>query len=246
MNRYTKLSLLLIVVAAIVFYLVSFRLENVEFRNDSIYSDEEMKEKLFTGNKLDKYTYFFAWRINRSSKSSIPFVEKTDVEVIDKNSVIIYVYGKSVLGCVEHMGKYMHFDREGMVVESADAPLEGIPVVEGLEFDRVIQGEKLQMGNSTLYENLMIILKSLEKNSLSADRIVYGIRNDITLYLGGDEVLLGFEGNNDLRINNLKNILEALKKEYNGGSFRVDLRKYSEENTEVTARLIGTDENVQE
>lgn len=246
MNRYTKLSLLLIVVAAIVFYLVSFRLENVEFRNDSIYSDEEMKEKLFTGNKLDKYTYFFAWRINRSSKSSIPFVEKTDVEVIDKNSVIIYVYGKSVLGCVEHMGKYMHFDREGMVVESADAPLAGIPVVEGLEFDKVIQGEKLQMGNSTLYENLMIILKSLEKNSLSADRIVYGIRNDITLYLGGDEVLLGFEGNNDLRINNLKNILEALKKEYNGGSFRVDLRKYSGENTEVTARLIGTDENVQE
>ncbi len=246
MNRFTKLSLLLIAVGAIVYFLVCFRLENIEFRNDSIYSDEEMKEKLFTGNRLDNYTYFFSWRINRNSKSSIPFVEKTDVEVIDKNSVIIYVYGKSVLGCIEHMGKYMHFDREGTVVESTDAPLDGIPVTEGLEFDRIIQGEKLQMGDSDLYENLMIILKSLEKNSLKADRIVYGVRNDITVYLGGDEVLLGFEGNNDFRINNLKNILETLKKEYNGGSFRVDMRKYSEENTEVTARLVKENEDPEE
>ncbi|MCR5324672.1 MAG: hypothetical protein K6E85_15555 [Lachnospiraceae bacterium] len=246
MNRYTKLSILLIAVAGIVYFLVSFRLENVEIRNDSIYSDDEIRSKLFTGNKLDNYTYFFSWRINRSSKSNIPFVEKTDVEVVDKNSVIIYVYGKSVLGCVEHMGKYMHFDREGMVVESADRPLEGIPVIEGLEFDKVIQGEKLQMGDSDLYENLMSILKLLEKNSLKADRIVYGIRNDITLYLGADEVLLGFEGNFDLKINNLKNVLESLKKEYNGGAFRVDMRKYSEEDTEVTARLIEENEKTEE
>ncbi|MBO4415035.1 MAG: hypothetical protein J5824_03515 [Lachnospiraceae bacterium] len=246
MNRFTKFSLLLIAVAAIVYFLVSFRLENVEIRNDSIYSDEEMKEKLFTGNRLDNYTYFFSWRINRSSKSSIPFVEKTDVEIIDKNSVIIYVYGKTVSGCIEHMGKYMHFDREGMVVESTDSPLDGIPVIEGLEFDRVVQGEKLQMGDSGLYENLMIILKSLEKNSLKADKIVYGVRNDITMYLGGDEVLLGFEGNNDFRINNLKNVLETLRKEYNGGTFRVDMRKYSEDNTEVTARLVNETEDSQE
>ena len=175
MKRYTKLSLILIAVAAVVFYLVSFRLENVEIRNDSVYSDEEIRSMIFKGSRLDKYTHFFALRVNRNTKSRIPFVEKIDVEIVDKNSVIIYVYGKSVAGCVEHMGKYIHFDREGIVVESADSPLEGIPVIKGLKFEDVTMGEKLKMGNSDLFDTLMGILKSLEKNSLSASEIVFGL-----------------------------------------------------------------------
>ena len=238
MNRYTKLSIIFIVAVAIVFYLVSFRLENVEIHNDSIYSDEEIKEKLFTGSKLDDYTHFFAWRINRNSKKHIPFIEKADVEIIDKNSVIIYVYGKSVAGCIEHMGKYMHFDREGIVVESADEPLSGIPMVEGFGFDSVIQGEKLEMGNSDLFETLMTILKSLEKNELYAERVVFGLRNDITLVMGGDEILLGIEGDNDLRIRNIRAVLQSLREEYQGGNFRIDMRNYSENDMEVTARQI--------
>ncbi len=238
MNRYTKLSLLFIVVAAIVFYLVSFRLENIEFRNDSIYTDEEIRSRLFTGGRLDDYTQFFAWRINRSSKKHIPFIEKTDVEIVDRNSVIIYVYGKSVAGCVEHMGKYMHFDREGIVVESTDTPLDSIAMVEGFDFEKVVQGEKLEMGNTDLFETLMTILKALEKNGLSAERVVFGLRNDITLYMGGDRILLGIDGDNDLRIRNIRAVLQTLREDHQGGNFRVDMRNYSENNMEVTAKLI--------
>ena len=246
MNKYTKISLLFIIIAAIAFFLISFRLENVEIRNDSIYSDDEIREKLFTGSRLDNYTYFFAWRINNNTKSKIPFVEKTDVEIVDKNSVIIYVYGKSVSGCVEHMGKYIHFDREGVVVESADTPLEGIPIVEGLDFADVTQGEKLKMGNSDLFDTLMTILKALEKNGLKAERLVFGLRNDITLYIGENVILLGISGDNDFRINNIAPVLKSLTDEYGQNGFRVDMRGYSPENTEITARIIDKNENPQE
>ena len=246
MKRYTKLSLLLIAVAAVVFYLVSFRLENVEIRNDSIYSDEEIRNMIFNGSRLDKYTHFFAWRVNKNTKSKIPFVEKTDVEIVDKNSVIIYVYGKSVAGCVSHMGKYIHFDREGVVVESADTPLNGIPVVEGLEFLDVTMGEKLKMGNSDLFTTLMTILKSLEKNSLAAKRIVFGIRNDITLYIGENIILLGIDGDNDYRINNISPVFASLREEYGDKAFRVDMRNYSPKNTQITARLIDENEDFEE
>ena len=228
--------------AGIAYYLVSFRLQNVEIHNNSIYTDDEIRARLFTGSRIDGYTHLFAWKINHSS-NEIPFVEKTDVEITDKNSVIIYVYGKIVTGCVEHMGKYVHFDREGTVVETAAEPLEGIPVIEGLKFDDVIMGKKLEMGDSKLFDKLLLLLKLLEKNSLHAEKVVFGLRNDITLHMQGNVILLGTEGDTDYKIGNLANVMKAMVSEYGEGKYRVDMRLYSEENREVTARIIEDDGN---
>ncbi|MBP5330929.1 MAG: hypothetical protein J6Y89_03670, partial [Lachnospiraceae bacterium] len=63
-------------------------------------------------------------------------------------------------------------------------------------------------------------------------------RNDITLVMGGDEILLGIEGDNDLRIRNIRAVLQSLREEYQGGNFRIDMRNYSENDMEVTARQI--------
>ena len=124
------------------------------------------------------------------------------------------------------------------MVESTSEPLEGIPMIEGFRFDRVITGEKLEMGNTDLFNTLMTILKALEKNGITAERVEFGLRNDITLYMGGDEILLGTDGDNDLRINNIRAVMQSLREEYQGGNFRIDMRNYSENDMEVTARKI--------
>ncbi|MCR5685427.1 MAG: cell division protein FtsQ/DivIB [Lachnospiraceae bacterium] len=238
LSRYTKLSIVFIIVCGIAAFLVTFRLKNISLKNGTIYSDDEIKNRLFDNSRIDHNTYLFAWKVNHSSKYRYPFIEKIDVEVIDNSSVIIYAYGKAVIGCVEHMGQYMHFDREGVVVESDSKPLEGIPLIEGLEFENVVKGKKLEMGDSQLFDRLLSLIMRLKQKEIVVQNIVFGLRDDITLKIDGNEVLLGNDDDYDYRINNLGAVMEAVESNKGNGKYRYDMRNYNEKNQELSVRRL--------
>jgi len=238
LSKYTRLSIVFIIVCGIAAFLVTFRLTSVTFKNDSIYSDEQVRDWLFDSTRLDHNTFLFAWKVNHSSKYRFPFVEKIDAEIVDNNSVIIYVYGKTVIGCVEHMGQYMHFDREGIVVESAGTPLDGVPLIKGLTFNDVVLNKKLEMGDSQLFNELLELILKLRKQQIYPDDIEYSFRNDVTLHIDGNEVLLGNDGEYDYRINNLSNVMRAVAEGKGEGKYRYDMRYYSEKNQEISARRL--------
>ena len=72
----------------------------------------------------------------------------------------------------------------------------------------------------------------LEKNKLAADDISFGIRDDVTMHIGGDEILLGVSENYDLKVNNIKAALDALPE----GNYIIDLRNYTENSREIDVR----------
>ena len=159
-------------------------------------------------------------------------MERVDVELTDKNSVIIYVYDKAVIGCVEHMGKYIYFDCEGIVVDSSSEKLEGIPLIGGIEFGGYTMNAQLDVGSSKVFDTILEVLLLLEKNKLSAEKIEFGLRGEVTLYISGDEVLLGKSDNYDFRINNLANVMRSAPE----GNYRFDMRNFDDKNMEVDAR----------
>ena len=226
-----RLIVIFAVAAAVIVFVTCYKLENIEIRPGSHYTEEEIRSRLFT-KKTDKYAVLFAYRINKINIPDIPFVEKVDVELVDKNSVIVYVYDKAVIGCIEHMGKYVYFDREGIVVDSSSEKLEGIPSITGVAFNGYTMNEPLDIGSPKIFDTILEILLLLEKNSLTADEIEFGLRGDVILYMSGDKVLLGRSENYDFRINNLANILRFAPE----GNFSFDMRNYNEKNMEVDAR----------
>ncbi len=228
-----RLMIILVLAAAVIVFITCYKLENVEIRPGSHYTEEEIRSRLFT-KKTDKYAVLFAYRINKINIPEIPFVEKVDVELVDKNSVIIYVYDKAVTGCVEHMGKYVYFDREGIVVDSSSERLDGIPVISGIEFGGYTMNEPLDTGSSKVFDTILNLLLLLEKNKMTAEGIEFGLRGEVTLYIGDDEVLLGRSDNYDFRVNNLANVMRSAPE----GKFRFDMRNYDERNMEVDARPI--------
>lgn len=225
------LILFLIAAGGAVFFYTDCRLENIEFKNDSIYSDEELKEALFTA-PTDKYACLFYARLRWLDSFTMPFIEKTSIELTDRNSVVIYVYGKPVIGCVEHMGKYMHFDRNGVVLESADTILDGIPEIKGLKFNKVVMNEQLELSDRNCYDTMLEILQLLEKNGLTADDITFNERFEVILHMNGHDVLLGLSEHYDVKLNNLGSMMRAVGE----GKYVFDLRNYSEDNAEATAR----------
>ena len=139
-----RLIILLILASAVVVFITCFKLENVEIRPGSHYTEEEIRQRLFT-KKTDNYTVFFVFRINKLDVPKLTFVEKVDVEMTDRNSVIIEVHDKAITGCIEHMGSYVYFDREGIAVDSSTQRLEGIPLVKGVEFGGYTQGKPINL-----------------------------------------------------------------------------------------------------
>ena len=226
-----RLIVLLILASAVVVFITCFKLENVEIRPGSHYEEHEIRQMLFT-KKTDSNTLFFVFRITKLDVPELTFVEKVDVEMTDRNSVIIEVHDKAITGCIEHMGSYVFFDREGIAVDSSTKRLEGIPLIKGVEFTGYTLGKPVDLGRSGLFDTLLEIIMLLEKNKLAADDISFGIRDDVTMHIGGDEILLGVSENYDLKVNNIKAALDALPE----GNYIIDLRNYTENSREIDVR----------
>lgn len=234
MRKYGYLILLLIIVIIAAVFLTQFRLENFEAEGTSYYTVQELKSRLLT-EKTDGYAVLFWLRCKYWGVPDIPFIEKIDVELVDKNTVRVCAYDKAIIGCIENMGQYMYFDREGIVVESSDTPLEGSPIVRGLKFESMVMGKKLDPKKSGLVNEILNVVMLLDRNGIDASEMRYNELYEIILDVDGSQVLLGRQDNYDFALNNLKNILQSLPGE---GKYRVDMRSYSAGNAEVTARLI--------
>lgn len=232
-----KIVLLLAILIGAIVFLVDYKLENIEIRSGNFYTEQEIKDLLFV-RKSDAYTYLFAFRVNNFEKPKLTFVEKIDVEVTDRNSVIVYVYDKAITGCFCHMGTYFYFDREGMIADSAAEHAKGIPEIKGVTPKEYTIGRKLDVGNADLFTTVLDILMCLNKNGLEAEDITFSVRDEITLHIDGNEILLGNTGNNDFKCNNIKNVMAAAGGNLEDVRYRFDFRNYSETNMEVYATVL--------
>ena len=226
-----KLVILTSVIVLIVLGMESVKVKNIEIVGGDHYTGEEIKEKILD-TFCDKYTLTIMAKEKLGIEhESIPFVEKVEVEVVDRNSVRLTVYDKKISGCVEHMGSRMYFDREGIVVESTTEKLEGIPSVTGVSFTKVVLNERLSVENNAIFSRIMELTQLFEKYSLAVDEINFDLLGNVTLYTNGSMAQLGKPDNFDYHIEGLKNLLEAAGEQ----KYRFDMRYYGPENTKVSA-----------
>lgn len=222
----------LLIIAAAVFLLTT-SLENVEVSGNTYYSDEEIKEKVFN-KATDFNTYLFLLRNKFFDLDDIPLVEKIEVECIDGNSVSLRVYEKKIAGCAQIMGQYICFDRYGVVSDCSTTRPPDAPLIRGVDFKTFTLGSKLETTDEGIYDKIMELTTLLQKNNLNAEEIIFDFRDEITIKIDDDEILLGKKDYYDLEINNLHNIMNSV----GDGSFRFDLRYMDEDNMSVTAKEI--------
>ena len=121
------------------------------------------------------------------------------------------VYEKSVVGYVSYMSSYMYFDKDGIIVESANEALPGVPLVTGLKFGQIVLYQKLPLEKEETFRQILNLTQILSIFELKVDRIQYGSYGDITLYLKEIEVLLGSGGNMNDKISELNDMLPHLE-----------------------------------
>lgn len=217
-----------VVLLAVSFALLvtQFSVTEVKVEGNEHYTDAQIKEMVLPEGMLNNSLYLSVVYRNKEIKD-IPFVEMMDVEIVSNHTIRINVYEKALAGCVNYLGNYMYFDREGIVVETSDRLTDGVPQIKGLTFQHVVMHEKLPVEDSTIFSKILNITQLLAKYDLKADKIFFGSNKDVTLYFGQARVYLGTDEKMDEKIMQLVPILPHLE----GKAGVLDMEEF-DENTE--------------
>lgn len=202
--------LLALILGTCIFLWYKYSITSVTVKGSSHYTDDEIKDMVFTV----PYSYnsiVLSLMYRDKSIEDIPFIEKMDVDIVNANSVVINVYEKAIAGYVEYLGHYMYFDKDGIVVESSNRIIEGIPFVTGLSFDHLVLHEPLPVKKPSVFLTILNVTQLLGKYDITTDRIAFDPDERITLYFGNARVLLGTDDYIDEKINEMHLLLPQLQ-----------------------------------
>lgn len=222
----------LVIVAALVLLVGRlFRTEKITVEGLSYYTEEEFLAKL-SGETARTNTLLFRMEQFRNGEQRIPYVERYDITVEGKNSIRIQVYEKILVGCVKVMGQYLYFDKDGYVTESSTEQLPGVPLVTGLEFDRIVLYEKLKIQKDELYDVILNITKLVREYELPVTKITFAGKGEVELEVENLTVLLGKRNVYDLPMQKLADLLPSVS----GRNLEIDLSGYQGGNEDIIAK----------
>ncbi len=227
--RMAAVMILLLVSGILLFLLRFFQVRFVTVEGSTHYTDEEIRQYALDG-VLGDNTLVISLKNRTRRVSSIPFIEAMDIDVLSKDAVHITVYEKSLAGYVSYLGRYMYFDRNGMIVESSTEKIEDVPEVTGLSFDHIALNEKLPVEDESIFTRILQTTQLLGKHSLSAERLYVGQSGKLTAYFGEVIVNLGEDEYMDEKLSNLAGILPSLE----GKSGTIDLSDYTPDTDFIT------------
>lgn len=146
LRRIGKKILVFVIVFVIpaLLFIGIFHIQHIEVIGASRYTPDQIKEFVFRDTPDSNSIYLYL-KYKFFEREEPAFIEKIDVEMVSPNSVKIFVYEKMIAGCVEFMGEYMYFDKDGIVVESSSQKVEAVPVIQGLRFNEIILHQKLNI-----------------------------------------------------------------------------------------------------
>lgn len=220
-----------IIVAAlllIAILLLSVHIQQVTVAGSNRYNEKQIEDLLFSGTwgKNSAYAYFTdKFRPHRQ----IPFVEDYKVVFHGPFHVEVIIYEKSIVGYVSYMSSYMYFDKDGIVVESSSNKLDGIPMVTGLDFGRIVLYQPLPVEDKKVFGDILNLTQQLAAKQIKVDQLRYDSHDQATLYIGKLEVTLGSNADIDGKISTLSDILTSQPQlAQTSGVMRLD--DYSEAN----------------
>jgi len=186
----------------------AIRIKDITVTGNRQYTEEQIIDLIFDGRWSRNSAYCYYEKQFREHKS-IPFIEEYKIEFESPTKVRVVVYEKSVVGYVSYMSSYMYFDKDGIIVESSDEQLEGIPWITGLEFGHIVLHQPLPVEDQDIFEQILNLTQVLSVNEVRVDKINYNSHQKAELYIKDIRVELGDEENLNGKITELKDILDS-------------------------------------
>lgn len=199
----------ILLIFVLVFFL-GFRVTGVQVEGNSFYTDDQIKNMILDV-PMAKNSILAGFIDTEKSTKDEAMIDSITVSRVNRNTLLLQVKEKQMIGYIEFQGQCVNFDRQGIVQIITEEPLENIPKIEGIDVKEAVQGERLSGINTTKLNTILSVGKMLEKMEEKPDRLVFNDLNQLVLYYGTIEVRLGDDENMDEKINRLVGILPELE-----------------------------------
>lgn len=217
------LSVVALALGGIYYFLLTHTVKTVYVEGNVHYTKEEIQDMVMEG-PLGNNSFYLSLQYADKQITDIPFIASMSVEVLSPDTVKIKVFEKTLAGYVVYLDRYLYFDNEGTVVEISGIKTEGVPQITGLSFDHAVLNKPLPVEDAAVFGKILTITKTLTKYSLSADRIYFDAKEEVTLYFGSVKVVFGDDSLLDEKIMLLQSLLPKLE----GKSGTLNLQNYDE------------------
>ena len=148
---------------------------------------------------------------------STPYIESASISKdYLSRGITVTVVERKLAGFVEFSpGQYLFIDGNGLVLETATAFTESLPVVVGLDFTGFTVGAPLQVSNERAFENLAAISRLLSRHEIKSDVVRVDVNDcsNIRLFINDLDISFGDTADGDQKIQTLIQILNHLEGE---------------------------------
>ena len=199
----------ILLIFVLVFFL-GFRVTGVQVEGNSFYTDDQIKNMILDV-PMAKNSILAGFIDTEKSTKDEAMIDSITVSRVNRNTLLLQVKEKQMIGYIEFQGQCVNFDRQGIVQIITEEPLENVPKIEGIDVKEAVQGERLSGINTTKLNTILSVGKMLEKMEEKPDRLVFNDLNQLVMYYGDIEVRLGDDENMDEKINRLVGILPQLE-----------------------------------
>lgn len=219
----TALAIVAILLGGVYYVLWKHTVKTTIVVGSTHYSEDEIKAMVMKG-PLGNNSLYLGSAYKNKTITGIPYIASMTVEVLSPDTIKITVFEKAFAGYVEYLQHFFYFDRDGIVIESLTAKMQGVPEITGVAFDHIVLDKALPVEDKEIFGRILNVTKTLNKNELSADRISFNSQGNMTIWFGRVRVLLGEEDNLEKKIGAICGILPQIAEK----SGVLDLQNYEE------------------
>lgn len=241
MNKKTKKITAYIVglglLAATVVFFTYYKVDSVQVRGTTHYSDEEVKKMVLRG-PLASNSVLAPMIYSTTDTDDVAFVDAFKVTQINRNTICISVKEKKPVGCIHYLDSYVFFDRNGIFVEGSKTRDESVPYFDGIQVNSVVMDEKLDIKGDSVLNTAVALSTIFQKNEMIPDHIQFDSSYSISLIYGDITVQLGKDEDLEEKMNRVIAILPKLtgkKGILHMESVSTDTNTFEEEKEPVTA-----------
>ena len=199
----------ILLIFVLVFFL-GFRVTGVQVEGNSFYSDDQIKNMVLDA-PIAKNSILAGFLNTEKNTKDAVMIDSITVSRVNRNTLLLQVKEKQMIGYIEFQGQCVNFDRQGIIQIITEDPLENVPRIEGINVKEAIEGERLTGINTSKLNTILSVGKMLEKMEEKPDRLAFNELNQLVMYYGDIEVRLGDDENMDEKINRLVGILPELE-----------------------------------
>ena len=206
--RRTLTAFAVLAVLALIF-VFGFRLKNINVTGNSRYTKEEILNLIQYDDQYHNTVIFYLQHRNMEV-DGIPFLDGIHMDIGSAGTINIEVVEKIVAGCIKDGSRYIYIDTDGIVGEIGDTRQNGVPLIEGLEYEAPQLNQMLNVTDTNVYNILLNLTLLLEKYEIDVEAIRFAGDSTVSLSMGDVLVMLGRGDYMEDKITELYDLLSEL------------------------------------